>query len=116
MPDASETALKPHVYHVLLALAEGARHGLEIQREVARASEGAVRLWPVKLYRSLEELSGQGLIEPLDGAAHPTGESERRRYYRLLPAGRRALMAETDRLARLVDLARAWATSGRGTR
>jgi len=114
--DRTDTALKPHVYHVLLALADGPRHGLEIQREVRRASEGAVRLWPVKLYRSLEELSAQGLIEPLDGAAHPAGESERRRYYRLLPAGRRALTAETDRLARLVDLARSRATARRGAR
>ena len=115
MANRADTALKPHVYHVLLALAERPRHGLEIQREVTRVSEGAVRLWPVKLYRSLEELSGQGLIEPLEGAAHPVGESERRRYYRLRPAGRRALMEETGRLARLVDLARSRAAR-RGAR
>jgi len=116
VPNRTDTALKPHVYHVLLALADGPRHGLEIQREVTRASEGAVRLWPVKLYRSLEELSAQGLIEPLDGAAHPAGASERRRYHRLLPAGRRALAEETERLARVIALARSRAAARKEAR
>jgi DNA-binding PadR family transcriptional regulator len=102
MADAS---LKPHWFHILVALADGDRHGLAIAREVQALSDGAVRLWPATLYGSLDELRARGWIEELP--EHPAEESERRRYYRLTRAGRAVLTDEADRLGRLARIAKA---------
>jgi DNA-binding PadR family transcriptional regulator len=97
--------LRPHLYYVLLSLAGGDRHGLAIARDVERLSDGGVRLWPATLYGSIVDLRDRGWIEELGDERRPD-DSERKRYYRLTRAGRAALQAETDRLARLVSLAR----------
>jgi DNA-binding PadR family transcriptional regulator len=92
--------LKPADFHILLALANGSRHGYGIMKEVARESGGGVRLEIGSLYRLLGRLLEAGLIEDADG-------DERRRYYRISRLGRRVLKAEAERLAGLVDLVRA---------
>src|SRR5690349_8675778 len=102
---AADAALKPHWFYILLALADGDRHGLAIARDVQSLSDGAVRLWPATLYGSLDDLRARRLIEELP--EHPEEESERKRYYRLTRAGRVALTDEGERLARLARLARA---------
>ena len=100
--------LKPHWYYILLALAQGDRHGLAIARDVLEQSDGNIRLWPAMLYGSLEDLVERGWIEALDDARRrPADESERKRFYRLTRAGRTAVAAETERLASLVHVARA---------
>ena len=59
------------------------------------------------LYGTLDELDEGGLIEELNDPRHrPADESEKKRFYRLTRAGHRALVAETDRLAALVKVAR----------
>ena len=100
----ADAPLKPHWFYILLALAEGERHGLAVARDVQTLSDGAVRLWPATLYGSLDELRARRWIEELD--ENPQDESERRRYYRLTRAGRAVLTAEADRLGRLARLAR----------
>lgn len=91
--------LKTHSFQILLALSEGEQHGSGIARRVHEETGGEVRLWPVTLYRSLEELHEIGLIEELAGPEqHPLGESRRRRYYRLTAAGAAALESEAERL------------------
>jgi DNA-binding PadR family transcriptional regulator len=92
--------LKPADFHILLALAQGPRHGYGIMKEVDRESGGAVRLEIGSLYRLLARLLETGLIEDADG-------DERRRFYRITRAGRRTLKTEAERLAGLVDLIRA---------
>ena len=100
--------LKPPVFHILLALSEADKHGSAIVEDVLEQSSGAVRLWPVTLYGTLDELRASGLIRELDGRGElPPGASRRCRYYRLTEAGREALAAEANRLARLAELARA---------
>jgi DNA-binding PadR family transcriptional regulator len=94
------------MYHILLALARGERHGYGIMREVATLSDGAVRLGPGTLYRVLREMLDAGLIVESDERPDPAHDDERRRYYALTDAGRRAALAETRRLARLVESAR----------
>ena len=42
--------LKPKVLHILLALADGPRHGYSIMQEVAARTDGHVRLWPAAMY------------------------------------------------------------------
>jgi PadR family transcriptional regulator, regulatory protein PadR len=101
-----ETAgLKARLYYLLLALADGARHGLAIARDVQQLSDGTVRLWPATLYGTLDELVERGWIEEVD--APLVDDSERKRFYQLTPAGRHALVAETERLAAVVKVARA---------
>jgi len=98
--------LAPAAYHMLLALAGGERHGYAIMLEVNRLSEGAVRLGPGTLYRSLKSLLEQGLIEESGERPDPVHDDERRRYYRLTDLGQQVAQAETQRLARLVERAR----------
>jgi len=107
---AADASLKTQWFYILLALADGDRHGLAIARDVQSLSDGAVRLWPATLYGSLDELRARKWIEEL--AEHPEEESERKRYYRLTRAGRACLTDEADRLGRLARLARARARTG----
>lgn len=106
--------LKPHWFHILVALAEGDRHGSAIVRSVLEQTQGATRLWPVMLQTALQQMTEDGLIAPLD--APPEGESERRRYYRLTRLGRRTATAEVDRLEDLARHARAKLAPHEGAR
>lgn len=96
--------LRPHVFHILLALAGGDLHGLGIADEVERATGGGLELGPGTLYRSLRELSEAGLIEEVSA---PVEDADpRRKYYRITAPGRVRLSEDATRLARVVELAR----------
>ncbi|MCH7824394.1 MAG: helix-turn-helix transcriptional regulator [Acidobacteria bacterium] len=98
--------MAPHSFYILMSLADENRHGSGIMREVLEITRGEVRLWPVKLYSTLDELAKAAGIEELAGAGeHPEGRSRKRRYYRITEAGRAALAAETQRLHGLVAIA-----------
>jgi DNA-binding PadR family transcriptional regulator len=104
MPTEPDLPLRPPVFHILLALSKGERHGLGIADEVEAGSEGTVRLGPGTLYRSLDEMRAAGWVAP---APAPTdGADPRRKHYRITDEGRRLLAAEVARLERLVDLAK----------
>lgn len=92
-------------FHVLVALTEGERHGYAIMQAVDRSSGGIVHMGPATLYGTLKRLVDQGLAEELAHRPDPDGD-QRRRYYRLTSLGRRVCVAEADRLAGLVDIAR----------
>jgi DNA-binding PadR family transcriptional regulator len=94
------------MFHILLALADGQRHGYAIMQEVERSTNGEMRLPPGTLYRSIKRLLGEGLIHEAEG---PAGEDDddRRRYYEISPAGRAAAASEARRWAEVVGLARA---------
>jgi DNA-binding PadR family transcriptional regulator len=111
--------MRPTWFHILLALAEGDRHGAAITRDVLELTGGALRLWPATLYGSLEELREAGLIEELAEPRRPEGESGRKRFYRLTVMGRSALGREVARLEGVVATARrrvAAGKAGRGAR
>lgn len=99
--------LTPAVLHIMLALAAGEKHGYAIMREVADLSGGTLRLGPGTLYRSIQRMLDDGLIEELDERPDPALDDERRRYYRLTPFGGLVLAAEVERLSRILDVARA---------
>lgn len=99
--------LTPAEFHILLALADGERHGYAIMREVSDRSRGRQRLGPGTLYRAIARLLEAGLIEASDIRPDPALDDQRRRYYQLTPLGRRAAGAEALRMERLVDEARA---------
>lgn len=106
MPLADEHhPLTPAEFQVLLALAEGERHGYALMQEVRANTAGQIRLGPGTLYTLLDRLLPTGIIEESPRRPAP-GEDQRRRYYRLTAAGRAALEAETRRLESLVRIAR----------
>ena len=104
--DRRKGALKQAWFHILLALADGAQHGYAIRKSVKERTQGAVKLYPATLYGSIRELSERGYIEALEGEDDPD-DDQRRRYYRLTPAGRDALADEVGRMQALLDQARA---------
>lgn len=97
--------LTPAVFHILLALAEGERHGYGIMQEIARLTNGRIRLGPGTLYRSIKAMLADGLIEESDERPDPEFDDERRRYYRLTEFGQRVARAEAQRLEQLLKVA-----------
>lgn len=104
--------LRRNWFHILLALSSGPLHGYAVMKSVEEHSDGEVKLWPATLYGTLREMLEAGLIEELPDEEAPDPDGRERRTYRMTPAGRDVLSAEADRLAGLVDLARAG--EGRG--
>ena len=97
--------LNPRDYLILFSLVREERHGYGIVKDVETGSRGGVRLDPANLYRTLKRMLGSGLVEETDGPSEePT---ERRKYYRLTPLGRRVVELEAARLAALANAARA---------
>lgn len=99
-----DTAVRPAVFHILLALAREDLHGLGIAKAIDEATDGSMRLGPGTLYRSLKEMATQGLIDEV--AAPPGGEDPRRRFYSITDEGRATAGAEAGRLAKIVEVAR----------
>lgn len=97
MPDSS-TPLTTAMFNVLLALADGDKHGYAILKD-AQVSTGA-------LYAIIKRLLSECLIAEV--RRHPViaGDDARRRYYRLTDEGRRAAAAEAERMEKLVARAR----------
>lgn len=97
--------LTPAVYHILLALADGERHGYAIMQEIEGMSDGRFKLGAGTLYRSIKKLLQDSLIIEVDAPKDADSDDERRRYYQLTEAGLRAVQDETERLAHLVRIA-----------
>jgi len=97
--------LLPAVFHIMLALADGEKHGYGIKREVEFRTGGIVSLGPGTLYGTLQRMLADEFIE--ECGERPDAEGERRRYYRLTKLGRRLAAAEAERLESLVQVARA---------
>jgi DNA-binding PadR family transcriptional regulator len=97
--------LPAHLFHMLMALADGDRHGLAIMQAVLEQTQGRIRLWPAMLYRNLDRLVQAGLIVERPQAETTIPGSPR--FFHLTARGRRACAAEAKRLAGVVELARA---------
>ena len=107
--------LTPAVFHVLLALAGGERHGYAIMQEVAAATGGQIKMGPGTLYGTIKRLLEIRLIEESDERPDPRLDDERRRYYRLSGLGERVVRAEAGRYAAMVELARGKRLIGKPT-
>ncbi len=92
-------------YHILLALADDARHGYGIIKEVLERTDGEMELETGTLYAGIKRLRDEGLLEVVPRAERPADEDSRRRNYRLTAFGKKVLSAESQRLARLLDVA-----------
>jgi DNA-binding PadR family transcriptional regulator len=97
--------LTPAVFHILLALADGEKHGYGIMREVSERTGGQMRMGPGTLYGSIKRMLEQGLIEETEARPDPELDDERRRYYRLTDFGQKLAVAEYRRLRQLVGIA-----------
>ena len=98
--------LTPTIFHILVVLSGGERHGYAILREVKEITEGKSSLGPTTLYRSIRTMLDGKLIEELDERPDPASNDERRRYYRLTDLGIKVLSEEVERLESLVEIAR----------
>jgi DNA-binding PadR family transcriptional regulator len=105
--DSSLDFFTPAMFHILLVLAGHECHGYGIMQEVAEQTDGQVRLAPGTLYRSIKQLVATGMIVECDERPDPSLDDERRRYYQITEPGRQAAQQEAERLARLVQVARA---------
>jgi len=98
--------LTPAVFHIMLALAEHECHGYGIMLEVEKLTLGQLHLGPGTLYRSIQRMLVDSLIEEIKDVLAPEEDDERRRYYRLTKLGLEVAKAEAQRLAALVKAAR----------
>jgi DNA-binding PadR family transcriptional regulator len=97
--------LSPAVFHILIALGEGERHGYAVMQEVAERTGGKVRMSPGTLYGSIRKMLDDGLIEEFFRRGQ-AADDERRRYYRVTKFGRAVAAAEAERLSALLHHAR----------
>ena len=98
--------LTPAVFHVLLALAGGERHGYAIMQEVTESTDGQIKMGPGTLYGTIKRLLQAKMIEESDERPDPHLDDERRRYYRLTAVGEKIVTAEARRYAAIVEIAR----------
>jgi DNA-binding PadR family transcriptional regulator len=98
--------LTPAAFHILLALADGEKHGYAIMKEAEETTAGSMRLGPGTLYGAIKRLLKAGLIIESDERPDPALDDSRRRYYALTQFGRRVLTAEAERMDNLVAVAR----------
>jgi DNA-binding PadR family transcriptional regulator len=99
--------LSPAEFQVLVALADGEKHGYAIGKEVTRRTDGQVVLRAATLYTVIKRLLEEGLIDESSARPDPALDDERRRYYRLSERGRKVAVAEAERLEQTLRQARA---------
>ena len=104
-PNACLPLTEP-TFYILLSLTPGKKHGYAIMQDVEGLSKGNVTLSTSTLYSALGRLLDQRLIERVpedpNSGKHP---GRPRKAYVLSELGRRVLLAETDRLSSLVEIA-----------
>jgi DNA-binding PadR family transcriptional regulator len=105
-PDDS-LPLHPQVFHVLLALGEDTFHGYGIIQAFEALMGGRETLLPGSLYGTLSRMVNAGLIEEVDSPPAQASGGPPRRYYRATAYGRKVARAESERMERLLAVARA---------
>ena len=98
--------LTPAVFHVLLELSDGAKHGYAIMKGIENHTNGTLQMGAGTLYGTLQRLTEAGWVAEAIPPQSRTARDEKRRFYRLTPAGSLALSAEVRRLEDLVRLAK----------
>ena len=83
--------------------------------DVARRTNGELKLSAGTLYRSIQRMLEAGLITETKTRPAPEMDDERRRYYRITPFGTAVARAEAGRLRDLLKIARMCGVSPRTT-
>jgi len=96
----------PAMFHILLTLIDGERHGYSIMHEIERRPGAGPRIGPGTLYRSIKHLLEAGMIVESEVRPDPAFDDQRRRYYQITDLGRRVAEMEARRLEQLVGIAK----------
>jgi len=107
MPRRKLDPLPAAAFQILMSLVDDALHGYEIMRRVEEQTDGRTRIGPGTLYSSIQALLDAGFIAEVASRRDADVNDERRRYYRVTAAGRKAARDEAERLANLLRVARA---------
>lgn len=99
-------ALTPAMFQVLLALGDDEKHGYAILKDVEDQTGGELKLSTGTLYAMIKRLVSEGVIKECRNRPPADQDDQRRRYYRLTALGRELVVAEAERLERLVAAAR----------
>ena len=102
---SSTPPLTPAVFHILLALSSGERHGYGIMKQVEADSQGNVTMGAGTLYGPLKRMLDAGLVQESNKRVDPEMDDERRIYYQLTGLGAKTLAAELERYKCIVSLA-----------
>jgi DNA-binding PadR family transcriptional regulator len=108
--------LSAAAFHVLVALADGEKHGYAILKDIRRRTGDKVQVTAGSLYAVVKRLSDDELIEESEERPDAALDDERRRYYRITPLGRRVAQAEMRRMEDALALARTKKLFGRPAR
>ena len=92
--------LHPLEFQILLSLVDGVAHAYRIVQQVEERQPSWSRILPTNLYRRIWRLASLGLIEEVRCEAS-LGERSRK-YFDILPLGRRVASAEAERLRQLL--------------
>jgi len=95
------STVTPLTYQILLALADGDRHGYGIIKEIEERAGVSAAPSTGALYLALQRMEGSGAITKCEQRPDHDDDA-RRRYYRLTEAGRRLAEEESQRMAALV--------------
>jgi DNA-binding PadR family transcriptional regulator len=98
--------LTPAVFHILLALSDGDKHGYGIMKDVEFQTNGGLKLGPGTLYGTIKRLLTAGLISEVGERPDLELDDERRRYYRLTAQGHQFVSLEAQRLEQALKAAR----------
>ena len=107
--------LTPAMFHVLLSLTEGEKHGYAILKDVAEQTHGEVKLSAGTLYGIIKRLLAEGMIVENLRRHNRENEDARRRYYLLTDWGRQVATAEAERMEKVIAVARAKRLLGKPT-
>jgi DNA-binding PadR family transcriptional regulator len=90
---------------LLLAVSDEPLHGYGMMKAVEEQSDGKLRVELGSLYRVLQRLERDGLVEEAQPQRDPPSPGRERRYYRITALGRSVVAAELERLRSLIALA-----------
>lgn len=96
--------MREPTFLILVALADGERHGYGIIQEVEKLSGGRLKLGPGSLYGALDRLSEQDLIRT---TRTEVVNGRLRRYYVINDSGLSAVREEAARRSEVVQAANA---------
>ena len=107
MPKEKLNPLPAAAFQILMSLSDDDLHGYEIMRRVEEQTDGRTRIGPGTLYSSIQALLDAGFVAEVASRSDEHLNDERRRYYRMTAAGRKAARDEAERLADVLRVARA---------
>lgn len=96
--------LSPAEFQILLALADGPKHGHGIKTDVRQRTGGAIDMGPGTLYGAIKRLRRRGWIEEVTEAM-PHEDDERLRYYAATEGGLEAARLEATHMRTLLSIA-----------